>query len=72
MNITLNTFLAFFATITKSSFMIPIAEALSQWKWNLFAAQRGQARSLADFQTLNAASRGTWGSWALVRRFKWR
>jgi len=32
MNITLNTFVAFFSTFAKSSFMIPVTEALSQWK----------------------------------------
>ena len=75
MDITLNTFLAFFATFSKSSFTIPITEALSQWKWNLFAFSgqgSDQSRPLADFQIVNSASRGTWGSWLLLQRFKWR
>jgi hypothetical protein len=74
MNITLNTFLAFFTTFTKAAFMTPISEALGQWKWNLFSpgSSNTRGRPLADFQVLDAASRGTWGSWMLLRNFKWR
>ncbi|KAK3690251.1 hypothetical protein B0T22DRAFT_515421 [Podospora appendiculata] len=74
MSITLNTFLAFFTTFTKAAFMSPVSEAISQWKWNMFAPRSGggHGRSLADFQILNAASRGTWGSWVLMYNFRWR
>lgn len=85
MHISLNTFLAFFTTFSKFSFLTPIYEALSQWKWNLFAAHhrregggaddqdyRDTGRPLADFQILASASRGFWGSWKLLVRFKWR
>ncbi|KAK0636708.1 hypothetical protein B0T17DRAFT_88058 [Bombardia bombarda] len=74
MNITLNTFLAFFTTFTKAAFMSPISEALSQWKWNIYTpnGQESKGRSLADFQVLDSASRGAWGNWTLIRNFKWR
>jgi len=71
MQITLNTFLAFFTTFTKAAFMIPISEALSQWKWNIYASGL-PSRPLADFQVLDAASRGVWGSWMLFRNFRWK
>ncbi|KAK0753190.1 hypothetical protein B0T18DRAFT_385298 [Schizothecium vesticola] len=72
--ITLNTFLAFFTTFTKAAFMVPISEALSQWKWNLLVVDetKGQSRSLSTFGTLDSASRGIWGSWMVLRDFKWR
>ena len=72
--ITLNTFLAFFTTFTKAAFMVPISEALSQWKWNLLVVDesKGQSRSLSIFGTLDSASRGIWGSWLILRDFKWR
>jgi len=76
MNITLNTFVAFFSTFAKSSFMIPVTEALSQWKWNIFVSDRKTShtpsRPLSHFQILNSASRGTWGSWKLFLSFKWK
>ena len=74
MGITLNTFLAFFTTFTKAAFMVPISEALSQWKWNLLVVDetKGQSRSLSTFGTLDSASRGIWGSWMVLRDFKWR
>ncbi|KAK3320319.1 hypothetical protein B0T19DRAFT_446084 [Cercophora scortea] len=72
MSITLNTFLAFFTTFTKAAFMTPVSEAISQWKWNMFAPRNdgSHGRSLADFQILDAASRGTWGSWVLMYNFR--
>ncbi len=68
MHITLNTFLAFFTTLTKAAFAMAVAEALSQWKWNWFEADR----PLTDFQTFDAASRGPWGSLKLLARLRGR
>jgi len=53
--------------------MTPITEAFSQWKWNLLTQKEGstRTRSLADFEVLDSASRGTWGSWKVLRNFKW-
>jgi hypothetical protein len=73
LHVTLNTFLAFFTTLCKAAFMTPITEAFSQWKWNLLAQNgQGRTRSLADFEVLDSASRGTWGSWKVLRNFKWQ
>ena len=68
LHVTLNTFLAFFTTLTKACFMIAVAEALSQWKWNWFAA----GRPLNDFQTFDMASRGPWGSLLLLKMVRGR
>jgi len=75
LNITLNTFLAFFTTFTKAAFMTPISEALSQWKWNALTtsgSRRKHINTLYDFEVLDSASRGTWGAWRLLCNFKWR
>ncbi|KAK0646425.1 hypothetical protein B0T16DRAFT_458346 [Cercophora newfieldiana] len=75
LHVTLNTFLAFFTTLCKAAFMTPITEAFSQWKWNLLTQKengQGRTRSLADFEVLDSASRGTWGSWKVLRNFKWQ
>jgi hypothetical protein len=68
LSITLNTFIAFFSTISKAAFMLPIAEAISQCKWNWFR----QDRPLSDFETFDEASRGFWGSVTLLFRVRWR
>ncbi|GAB1317797.1 hypothetical protein MFIFM68171_08007 [Madurella fahalii] len=70
MHVTLNTFLAFFTTLTKGSFMTFLAECISQWKWNAFHTSPG--RPLIDFDVLDRASRGVAGSIALLHRLKWR
>lgn len=48
--------------------MIPIAESISQWKWNWFQTRR----NLADFHTFDLASRGLWGSVSLIGKTRWR
>ncbi|XXH00032.1 hypothetical protein Hte_006373 [Hypoxylon texense] len=56
--ITLNSYLAFLTTLAKAALMPPVAEALSQIKWNWFHVDR----PLEDIQVFDAASRGTFGS----------
>ncbi len=68
LHMTLNTFVAFFSTLSKAAFMLPIAEAISQCKWNWF--RRDQP--LLDFETFDEASRGFLGSVALLGRVRWR
>lgn len=68
MHITLNTFLAFFTTFTKATFMLPVAECISQWKWNWFTEEK----PVIDFQTFDRASRGFTGSLLLLRKLKWK
>jgi hypothetical protein len=71
LNITLNAFLAFFTTLAKAGLLLPLTEAVSQWKWNLYqSSPRG--RPLMDFQVLDNASRGVWGALNVLGRFKLR
>ncbi len=69
LHITLNTFVAFFTMLARAFFMIPIAECISQWKWIYYSSG---ARSLADFEVFDLASRGVWGSFGLLTKFRWR
>jgi hypothetical protein len=48
--------------------MMPVAEAISQWKWNVYHSSNG--RSVMDFEVLDKCSRGLWGAFGLVRHFK--
>lgn len=66
--ITLNTFLAFFTSLSKVGFMLPIIEGLGQLKWMWFMSSK--PRPLADFQVFDEASRGAFGSLKLLLRFK--
>jgi hypothetical protein len=68
MGVTVNTFVAFFATFAKAAFMLPLGEAISQWKWNWYSDDR----QLSDFQLFDSASRGAWGSILLLLRLKHR
>ncbi|KAK3686209.1 hypothetical protein B0T22DRAFT_242745 [Podospora appendiculata] len=67
LNITLNTLVAFFSSLSKAAFMIPVAEAISQCKWNWFRTDK----PLSDFETFDVASRGFWGSVTLLGRLRW-
>ncbi|KAK5654536.1 hypothetical protein OQA88_7165 [Cercophora sp. LCS_1] len=66
MNLTLNTFLAFFATFSKAAFMTLVAESLAQWKWNLASTRHN---TIHDFDLVDTASRGPWGAALMIRRF---
>ncbi|KAK3312750.1 hypothetical protein B0H66DRAFT_537833 [Apodospora peruviana] len=59
----LNTIVAVLATTAKALFMVPLTEALGQWKWNWFYRR---PRSVAWFQVFDGASRNTLGSLDLV------
>ncbi|KAF6793355.1 hypothetical protein CMUS01_16104 [Colletotrichum musicola] len=65
--ITINTVVAFLATISRTAFVIPVAEGLSQAKWNWF---KKKPRPLEDFDAFDQASRGPWGSLTLLLRTK--
>jgi hypothetical protein len=69
MDITLNTFLAFFTSSSKVAFTVAVNECLAQWKWNLASRARS---TLYDFDRLDMASRGPWGAFLIIRKFKWR
>jgi len=68
LGITLNTFLAFFTSLAKVAYMTPIIEGLGQLKWTWFLSSR--PKPLSDFQIIDDASRGAWGSLKLLVRLK--
>ncbi|EFQ32518.1 hypothetical protein CGRA01v4_05954 [Colletotrichum graminicola] len=64
LGLTLNTLIAFLATLARASFIIPVSESVSQLKWLWY---RDAPRPLKDFQDFDAASRGAWGSLQLLK-----
>lgn len=67
--ISLNTIVAFVATLCRAAMVIPIAEGISQLKWNSFASGK---RALMDLYTFDQASRGPFGSMMLLFRTRGR
>ncbi|GKT67238.1 hypothetical protein ColTof4_13622 [Colletotrichum tofieldiae] len=68
LSVTLNSFLAFFTTIAKAAFMVPVSVAISQTQWTWFLRER----PLHDFQVFDQASRSPWGALVLLRRVGYR
>ncbi|KAK1720343.1 uncharacterized protein BDZ83DRAFT_630804 [Colletotrichum acutatum] len=68
LHITLNTFLAFFTTLAKAAFMLPVSVAISQTQWSWFLKDR----PLHDLQLFDQASRGPWGSVMLLKRIRYK
>ncbi|RSL59503.1 hypothetical protein CEP51_013914 [Fusarium floridanum] len=68
LSITLNSFLAFFTTLIKATFMLPVSTAISQTKWSWFL----QDRPIYDFHILDQASRGLRGSFMLLWRTRFK
>ena len=66
-SITLNAFIAIFAGFAKSALLVPTAEALGQLKWDWY---RNKPKKMMDFEILDSASRGPWGSLVLLTRTK--
>lgn len=54
-----NALISVFSAVAKTTFLLPVAECISQSKWHHFS--RGP-RPLADLQRFDDASRGPWGS----------
>ncbi|KAK1839988.1 hypothetical protein CCHR01_17392 [Colletotrichum chrysophilum] len=67
--ITLNTVVALLSTLSRTAFIIPVVEGLSQSKWNWF---KKKPRPLQDFDVFDRASRGPGGSLGLLFRTKGR
>jgi MFS superfamily sulfate permease-like transporter len=63
--LTINSFISLFSNLAKSAMILPTAEALGQLKWMWF---RPGPNSLLDFEALDNASRGPWGSLVLLAR----
>lgn len=61
--VTLNAVIAVLAACVRAGFMVPVEESLSQWKWLWFV---GKTRHLADFESIDDASRGSRGSLILL------
>ncbi|KAH8896913.1 hypothetical protein GQ53DRAFT_597421, partial [Thozetella sp. PMI_491] len=49
--------------------MVPVSEAISQWKWNFY---NENGNSLSYFGIIGAASRGTWASCEMLWRLRWK
>jgi hypothetical protein len=62
LSITVNTYVSFFATISKASMLVAIGESISQLKWLWFR----HPRTLQDIQTFDDASRGPMGALRLI------
>ncbi|KAI0097210.1 hypothetical protein GGR51DRAFT_541861 [Nemania sp. FL0031] len=58
-----NSLIAVLTTIAKTSMMVPVAACLSQLKWSHFLKR---SRPLDQFQIMDDASRGPWGSFLLL------
>ncbi|KAI0471148.1 hypothetical protein F4859DRAFT_505064 [Xylaria cf. heliscus] len=65
--LTINGLVAILATICRGSLMVSVASVLSQEKWNRFA---GSKNTLDEFSLFDEASKGCWGSFKLISRFK--
>jgi len=62
-HITPNTFISIVSTVSKSSFLLPVAESISQLKWIYFQQRPHRIR---DLQAFDNASRGPLGALKLV------
>lgn len=67
LGITINAFIAIFAGFAKSALLVPTAEALGQLKWDWY---KNKPKKMMDFEILDSASRGPWGSLVLLTRTK--
>ncbi|KAF2837076.1 hypothetical protein M501DRAFT_986876 [Patellaria atrata CBS 101060] len=64
----INSVIALFVTLMKTSMMVPLAASISQMKWLHFK----QNRKLKDIDTYDQASRGPMGAFFLILSFKMR
>ncbi|KAI9150506.1 hypothetical protein HJFPF1_10274 [Paramyrothecium foliicola] len=62
-----NSMISVFMAVAKSALLVPVAECISQSKWVQFHTSK---LPLNRFQWLDEASRGPWGSFQLLLRFK--
>lgn len=64
---TLNAFISVLSGFSRAALLLPVAEALGQLKWTWFTKK---SRPMYDFELLDSASRGPWGSFVLLARSK--
>ncbi|XP_014551439.1 hypothetical protein COCVIDRAFT_42252 [Bipolaris victoriae FI3] len=62
-NITLNTLVALLSTLSRTALIVPVASCISQLKWIHLVSS---LRPLHEYQILDEASRGPWGSLTLI------
>lgn len=67
LGVSINAFISIFSGFAKSALLLPTAEALGQLKWDWF---KKDERKMMDFEVLDSASRGPWGSMVLLARTK--
>ncbi|KAB5575307.1 hypothetical protein GE09DRAFT_1091628 [Coniochaeta sp. 2T2.1] len=68
LGITLNTLVALIVTLARIAFTVPIPEGFGQLKWTHFLDR--SPRPLADFEAVDKASRGPWGSFVILVKYK--
>jgi hypothetical protein len=59
----ISAFVSILSGFAKSALLLPTAEALGQLKWDWF---RRSEKRVMDFERLDSASRGAWGSFVLL------
>lgn len=64
--LTLNSLISILSGFAKASLLLPTAEALGQLKWVWFR----KPKKMADFEIIDSASRGPWGSIVLLANTK--
>ena len=65
--ITLNTFLAFLASLAKAALLHPVTEGVGQLRWTWYSRN---ARPVGDLEVFDSATRGTFSGLALLLSFK--
>jgi hypothetical protein len=70
MGISLNALISILSAIAKYGLTVPLQEAIGQLKWAWF--RKGEPRKLIDLDRFDEASRGPWGSLALILRMRGR
>lgn len=68
-DITLNTLVALLSTLSRTALIVPVASCISQLKW---VHSMSSPRPLREFQILDEASRGPWGSLTLIWRLHFK
>ena len=69
-SMTLNAVISALATLAKALMAVPVAACLGQLKWDRFG--QNSSVPIAEFESLDDASRGTWGSIKLLVKPKRR
>ena len=67
LGISINAFISIFSGFAKSALLLPTAEALGQLKWSWFT---GKEKRMMDFEVIDSASRGPWGSMLMLAKTK--